>query len=196
MPVVLCLLFVIFYFANVATGGARFCMNFANNTKPFSRSKCCLLFLFIAWILGLLVGYSVFFTNESFFLSLMPGAVTEPMSIVGLFAVIFLPLFFSYYSFLTDKPVIVLIVCFFKSAAFSFSGILVSHYFISASWLVLFLYLFSDTCCLAALSILWVRRFCCVNISGFGDVLNCALFGLGVAAVDYFAVSPFLECLF
>lgn len=165
-------------------------MRHANTTRSFN----CLALLLI-WLSGLLVGCVFYFVNEALFLSMMRGALIAPVSFVGLFLIVFLPLILTYFSVLTEKPIIILIVCFFKSAAFTFCGLLISRLFFHASWLIRFLFLFTDSCFLSALLILWFVRFSCPRFRGDWDVKLCAVFGVLVALVDYCRISPFLMSL-
>ena len=146
----------------------------------------------LVWLLGLLTGSMFLLYCKPFHFSLMRSVLNQPVSIVGLFCSVSLPLIFTFISVLTGKPIIIWIVCFLKSAAFSFSGVFVSQYFGSASWLVRFLFLFGDCCVLSALFILWFRR--CGNEQTYGrvDLLICGIFSALIAAVDYFVISPFV----
>ena len=122
----------------------------------------------------------------------MRSVLCQPVSIVGLFCSIFLPLIFTYLSVITEKPVIIWIVCFLKSAAYSFSCVFLSQHFGSASWLVRVLFLFSDSCSLLALFILWFGICGCEHAGRRYSFLFCGTFCILIAAIDYFFISPFV----
>lgn len=156
------------------------------------RTFCC-IFLGVTWIFGLIFGICL---NRPSFSSLMYSIVTQPVSIVGLFTIFYFPLILSYFSFLLDKPIIILIVCFLKAVSFGFSGALIFHTFFSAAWVVSFLFLFTDFCCALTMLFLWFRyvfndfQYCSAD---FG--ISC-LAGLLIVFTDYFMISPFLRGLF
>lgn len=166
---------------------------FANCCVLSSKEVRRSITLICCWVAGLIVGYCY---CEPYFLPLMHSAVLQPVSIVGLLACIFLPLICSYFSFLTDKPVIIMIVCFIKAVAFGFSGSLISQCFYTASWMIRFLFLFSDCCVMLLLWILWLRRFSNSHITGMKDISVCAVLCAGIAAADYFLISPIMLRLF
>ncbi len=161
----------------------------------FNEHKCRIV-LCLFWIFGLLSGCGFLHFYKPFLFSQMRSAYFGPVSIVGLFCSVFLPLIFTYLSVITEKPVIIWIVCFLKAAAYSFSCTLVSQLFGDASWLFRLLFLFSDSFFLLALFILWFRRCGCERFSGRYDFLLCTALGFVIAAVDYFVISPFILGVF
>lgn len=166
---------------------------FANSRHLSSKYSCRCIALICCWAVGLIVGYCY---CKPCFLPLMHSAVLQQVSIVGLFVCIFLPLICSYFSFLTDKPVIIMIVCFLKAAAFGFCGALVSQSFYTASWMIRLLFMFSDCCVMILLFVLWFRRFSGAHIRGMMDIAVCTVIGAGIAVVDYFLISPMVLRLF
>lgn len=166
---------------------------YANILRGLSRSAYQCIALIFSWLSGLLIGCCL---CKLYSFSLMRSALLQPVSIVGLFVCIFLPLILSYFSFAANKPIFITIVCFLKAVAFGFSCALVSQTFDAASWLIQILFLFSDSCFLLVLFVLWLRRFLIADAHGVGDILVCAVFGILIASADYFVVSPILEGLF
>ena len=157
-------------------------------SNPFLR----VCFLAFTWVLGLAIGYSI---SEPYYFPMMRSAFFQPVSIVGLFVCIFLPLSLSYVFAFLEKPIFILIVCFIKSVAYGFSCGLISLYFKEASWLFCFLFLFSDSCFLLILLTFWLKTLpdgkrICIRTARF-----CSIVGILVAAADYCVVSPFLERL-
>jgi hypothetical protein len=192
----LCLLFVIFIFMRNTFGGASFLTDFAFDRKPsffFCGSRIA---LYVAWTIGLLYGCAIALTNNSVFLSWMRGSVFQSVSIVGLLVSVFFPLLLTYISLVIKKPIILMIVCFIKAAAFSFTGVLIHQCFGTASWLVRHLYLFSDSCFVFTLFALWHWQLGSERLVGNFDLTFCCLIGLMVVAADYWLVSPFLSGLF
>ena len=169
---------------------------YANSRYQFFISHRYRISLCIFWLLGISVGCWISQVLKPSFFLLMRSVVCQPVSIVGLFTSIFLPLICSYLSFLTNNRIAVLLVCFLKAAAYAFSGVMMSLCFGSASWLFRFLFLFSDNCFLVILCFLWFR--CGDRLSPLSskDFLVCTVFGLLFASVDYFVISPFLMGLF
>ena len=149
--------------------------------------------LLIVWLLGLAVGYSLF---EPSYLSLMRSALLQPVSIVGLFVSIFLPLIFSVSFILFEKPILLLIVCFIKAVAYGFSCTLIAQSFQVGSWLMRFLLLFSDS------FFLLIMITVCLN--GIFDkerlhsktIIICTLLCVLITGSDYIVVSHILERLF
>lgn len=149
--------------------------------------------LFLCWIVGLVLGACL---CKPSFLPLMCGAAAQPVSIVGLFLVIFLPLILTYFSFLLNKPIIIMIVCFLKAFAFSFSGILIAKTFTSAAWMIRIFLLFSDWCSVFLLFHLWIRALCCSQNKFRTNIRISFAIGAIIAIIDYCVISPFLKGLF
>ena len=149
--------------------------------------------ILIIWLLGLAVGYSLF---EPSYLPLMRSALVQPVSIVGLFVCIFLPLILSFSFILIEKPIFLLIVCFIKAAAYGFSCTLIAYFFTSGSWLMRFLLLFSDSFYLLIMVTLWLN--CTIDKKRLHGrtIFGCTVVGTFVAAADYIVVSRILERLF
>lgn len=165
---------------------------FVNFRRFFSRNGRFTSLVF-CWLFGLIVGYCLL---EPFFLPLMRSVALQPVSIVGYLVSLFLPFVGSYVAIISDKPIIIMIVCFLKAVAFGFTGALISQFFYSASWLVRFLLMFSDSWFLFVLFILWFRRFSDFNIHGSMDILVTALLGIGISIADFFWISPIVFRLF
>ena len=152
--------------------------------------------LCVVWIAGLLYGCAIAFTNNSVFLSWMRSTVFQSVSIVGLLVSVFLPFLLTYISLVIEKPIIILIVCFFKAAAFTFCGVLIHQCYGTASWLVGYLFLFSNSCFVFFLFALWFRRIGSSRMTGNFDLSLCGIIGFAVALLEYLFISPFLLGLF
>ena len=157
-----------------------------------SRKFYCVIFVFI-WIFGILFGSCLLKPSLS---PLMCSVFSQPVSIVGLFAIFFLPLILCYFSILLNKPLIILTVCFFKAVAFGFSGILIYQTFSSAAWVAFILFLFPDYCSVLSLIILGLRYFLDAFQGRSVDFISCCFAGLLISIADLFVISPFWEGLF
>ena len=166
---------------------------YANEGHCFSRERRYFFLLIACWLIGLLIGYLF---SKPFSSALMRSAVQQPVSIVGLCVTVFFPLCFAYFSFLSEKPIVLMIVSFIKAVAFSFSGALVWHYFQSAGWIICFFLMFSDCCFLVVFLILLLRYFSGVSLHLKTDFCISAFIAICIATADYFVISPFLQGLF
>ncbi len=150
------------------------------------------LLLCACWLLGLCAGGFLGLLFEPFSFSMMRSAAVQSVSIVGLFLSALFPLVFTYFSVYLHKPIIIFLVCLFKAVAFGFSGTVIAKYFGDSGWLMQFLLLFSDSCVLPVLFLVW---FLCLGDSNNMKripFLSYCIFGISVAAVDYYVVSPFV----
>ena len=165
---------------------------YSNFLLHFRQRSYLVISLMISWCLGILFGYLFY---EPSFLSMMRCAVMQPVSIVGLFSCLFFPLLFSFLSVITNKPTIIMIVGFLKASSLGFSITILSELFATSTWLIRFLFLFSDSCFCIVLLVLWMRRFHHSIIQTYCDFFVCSMIGIGIAAVDIFVISPFLQGL-
>ena len=162
---------------------------YANIIPGLSRSASRCLSLILCWVSGLFSGYCF---GNLFSVSLTRSALYTPVSVVGLFVCVFLPLFLTYLSVITDKPIIILIVCFIKAVAYGFCGMLIFRIYNTASWIIQVLFQFSDSCYCIVLLYLWFRRLCVDNIDTMRDIVVCAFIGMFVAAADLFVINAIL----
>ena len=166
-------------------------MRFSLN--PQLRSLAHLISIVLCLSCGFIFGCSLY---EPSFLSLMRCATLSPMSIVGIFVCIYLPLICTYFSFNFNKPIVIDIICFIKAAGFGFSCCLIDKYFSSAGWLIRLLLLFSDSFTLFILLSLWIQHFLfrcnCSKNSLFLAFFFCTV----LIFIDIFAVFPFIQGLF
>ena len=153
------------------------------------RSRICLCFF---WLAGILSGCAFAMRNSSLFHPLMRGSVFQTVSIVGLLVSILLPLLFTWISLITGKPIIILIVCFIKAAAFAFCSVLIHQCYGNASWMVRFLYLFSDSCFLIILFSLWYWCLGTGQRIGNSILSFCSLIGVLLAAAELIFISPLI----
>ena len=152
------------------------------------------LTLVFSLISGLSLGIILASTLEESFLLLMRTAVSTRVSIVGLFAVSYLPFLFSAFAVYIRKPKLILIILFIKAFMFVFCGLLSAAAFPSAGWLVRILLQFSDCLLLPVLCWFAVRQ-----TTGYGnfkkDFSYCTALFVIAGSLDYCVVSPFLVML-
>ena len=158
-----------------------------------SSNFLILLYLGLCWIGGIAFGCSLY---EPSSLLMMRSAIVVPVSIVGVFVCTFLPILCTYFSFTTEKPIIILIVCFFKAVAYGYTYTLIGDYYSTAAWLIHSLFLFSDSCLLFLLLFGWTYHFI-GSPAQKSRILNiCGLLIFIVSSANIYLISPLLEGLF
>ena len=168
--------------------------------KSFARYLGCRwqngipAFIF-SWFSGLLTGILLAYIDLPYFSSLVPVAVVQPVSTVGYFVCVFLPLIISALLAAAAKPGLLLVVCFLKAAAFGFSTVLLCSVFHAAGWLAVFLFLFSDVVFLPFLFYFWLRCRCSNGLSG-SCLYLCAVSGLIICGVHHIMITPILHIVF
>ena len=148
------------------------------------------------WLAGLLLGACFGIFNRPYFSSWMRSVVIQPLSIVGVFGCLLLPLFVTCFSLRLNKPVYIYIICFLKALAYGFSVALIIDSFSKGAWLVCFLYLFSDTCYLPVLLWLWLYRWGYKRSGRRWDLWCCAFLGICIGLLDCLVISPFAQKVF
>lgn len=144
------------------------------------------------WLTGLLAGaISARMCAESL-ASLIRSAASASVSITGILMVGILPILLSAYAVYFSEPWLLLIISMGKSFSFAFCGCGVSLAFGQSSWLVRFLFLFSDLLLMPLLLSFWLH-----HIKGNNPVkrkgLLPYLFTAGIVCwVDYRFIAPFL----
>lgn len=152
--------------------------------------------LALSFLSGLFFGIHLFFSADTSFDSLMPGALTSPVSIVDLLIPFALPFLFSAAAVYLCIPGLILPVSFLKSAIYGFLSCGISYSFGSSGWLVLLLFLFSDICFLPLLYLYWIRH---ISAQRLFSLIETGLFFAGailISGIDYYVIFPFLQGLF
>lgn len=153
-------------------------------------------YVLLVWIAGLIIGCCIFYACNQDFLSLMGSAVYQPVSIVGILASMFFPFFFVYLSIIANNSVYALIVVFLKAVAFAFTGAMIADRYLSAGWLLRFLFLFSDYCFLPVLIWFWLRQPDAKGILRIRiRLLVIVLLAIVVALINFLFISPLLHSL-
>jgi hypothetical protein len=155
-----------------------------------------LLSLSALWVLGLLIGFGFVHFGVTPSYSWMLSAVTQPMSIVGLFITAFLPFLITYFSCVSNKYSSILLICFFKAIAFSYTWTIVAKCFGSATWVITFLYMFSDLFSLVLLFYIWVNHFVGTFLFKKHTYFMCISILSALSFTDYFVIAPLLQSLF
>lgn len=157
------------------------------NIKPGLRR----ILLGICWMLGMAAGciYSQRFGDLSAGM-IRQTALTLP-TFVGSVSVALLPFLLSAFAVSICEPWLLLAISSFKAFSFSFCAWGVCLAFGKSSWLVLFLFLFSDFCLVPALYLYWLRHIHGKAAHIWENVL-VVLYTSLIAILDHQIVAPFL----
>lgn len=148
--------------------------------------------LAICWGSGVLGGLLMAFSMEEVLDPLLRQGASMSPSASGLLAATVLPFLLSAFAVSLSEPWLLLIISTFKAFSFSYCACGISLAFGQSSWLVRFLFLFSD---LFLVPLLYL--FCVRHISGNqkrfrSEAVCCVLIACVLCAVDYCYISPFL----
>jgi hypothetical protein len=169
------------------------------NTAPISKvtiwwRKTAVRLLAISWCLGIILGYLAAVSAKSVISDVVQRCVNADLSVVGVLAVTVLPFLMSAFAVSFSEPWLLLFLSTFKAFSFSFCAWGVCLAFGQSSWLVLFLFLFSDIFLIPALYFYWVRHIHLDRISIWGNGLYI-LYALAIFALDYWVIGPFLRVI-
>ena len=97
------------------------------NRTPFANHLCASWFrkgassiLAFSWVLGLVLGFFLFYAESDFTSSLMVGCIRAPFSIVSLMLAYILPFLCSALAVFLSSPWLLPVICFGKAMLFSF----------------------------------------------------------------------------
>ena len=170
--------------------------NFAFDCKSFFKKYAKQELLCGVWLLGLLSGGFLYCCSKPPVSSWMCSLLVQPVSIVGLVMVLFLPYFLTCLSFLINRPLILMTVCYIKAASYFYTLCVLYHLFDSAAWIIGVLSLFSDSLFMIVLFSFWLTGLKDRYISHTRAPLVCLFTGLLIAASDLYIISPYLQGLF
>lgn len=158
------------------------------------RSSCRYV-LIGCWLLGMLFGLYAAFSASDFLVPMMRGVVAHPVSFVGLLSATLLPLLFSAFAVSLSEPWLLLLISTVKAFSFSFCACGICLAFGQSSWLVRFLFLFSDHCTLPVLMFYWLRHIDGAKNQSIREscVFLCIVILIG--CIDYWLIAPFLVSL-
>lgn len=151
--------------------------------------------LALSWIIGMLLGIPAALAASEFLVPMMRGSVSYPVSIPGLLAATLLPFLISAYAVSLSEPWLLLFISTIKAFGFSFCACGVSLAFGQSSWLVRFLFLFSDHCLIPVLYLYWLRHIRGESMVTSWELPACIGTALAVGSIDYCLIAPFLVSL-
>ena len=166
-----------------------------NSMTQNDKLKLSAIFLSVPWSLGLIGGIYIASAGNSSFYRLIYASAYDRVTIIGLFAVLFLPLFISAIFVWIDMPALQYGICFIKAFFLGFSLCCIKYSFVNAGWLIMVMLLFSDCCMVVPLLWFWCRHISGCKFYLKRDILYSCLIAILVGILDYFVVSPYLVSL-
>lgn len=159
---------------------------------PSLWARSCPYVLIGCWLFGLVAGILTALASEEVLVPLILRGVSMPTSASGMLLVGILPFLLSAYAIYFSEPWLLLIFSIGKSFSFAFCACGISLAFGQSSWLVRFLFLFSDILLMPLLLIYWLR-----HIRGNTPVKRMGLmpylFTAGIVCwLDYRFIAPLL----
>lgn len=151
--------------------------------------------LALSWFLGMLLGVPAALAASEFLVPMMHESVQCSVSITGLLASTLLPFLLSAYAVSLSEPWLLLIISALKAFGFSYCACGVSLAFGQSSWLVRFLFLFSDHCLIPVLYLYWLRHIHGQTKTSVWELPACIGAALLVGSIDYCLIAPFLVSL-
>lgn len=148
--------------------------------------------LAFCWVFSICLGLHLGSNLDTEIYSLMRMAPGCHVSIVGLMLNLFLPIVISAAAVRYLSPHAIHLLVFGKGLCHGFCMYMILAEFSSAGWLLCRLLMFSDSCLLVPLFVLWIHQ-----INGYQerlkrDMLNCLVVAFVSAIVDYFMISPLI----
>jgi len=162
--------------------------------KPFWR-KFSPYLLALSWFLGMLLGIPAAVATSEFLVPMMRQSMQCSVSIPGLLAATVVPFLLSALAVSLSEPWLLLIISTFKAFSFSFCACGVSLAFGQSSWLVRFLFLFSDHLLIPLMYLYWMRHIQDQAVHRAWELYGCIGAALLIGGIDYFLVAPFLALL-
>lgn len=169
-------------------------MTHLRQSRCFNRCSFRVIILAFLWTASFIIGAVCTF-DDIYTVSMMRRAISCPVSIVGLFAVLILPLLISVLALLFRKLTVIYIFTAIKAYFSGATICAVCAAFRYAGWLVRLLLLFSDTVISVLVLLLLIRHIDGVKASFWRDVLVCFIAVTICGCIDYLQVTPFLMSL-
>lgn len=148
-----------------------------------------------SWFLGIVLGIPAALAASNFLVPMMRQSVQCPVSILDLLAVTVVPFLLSAFMVSLSEPWILLIISTFKAFNFSFCACGISLAFGQCSWLVQFLFLFSDYLLVPLLYLYCVRHIQGQAVRRVWESYCYIGASLLIGGIDCFIVAPFLASL-
>lgn len=172
-------------------------VKYAQKLQSTSWFQCkgSVILLSFLWTIGLVCGLYFISSSGDYVTGLFACVSGSRQSVLGLLAVICVPLIISAISIYLPIPALVYVYAVIK--AFSFGCCLcgIAITFGQSGWLVRLLLLFSDTCLVVMMLWLWCRMLYNNRFSVRKDLLFCIAASAVIGMIDYFLVSPYLAML-
>lgn len=151
--------------------------------------------LLLCWGCGCLTGILTGMHAGDVYFSLMRGAASCSVSIVGLACSVYLPFLLSALAVYLNRPGLLYIVSFLKAWSFTLTAFGIQAVFGCAGWLVRFLLQFSDILLLCPLCWFCLRHIRSTTAIWKRDFVICSAAVAAVCSIDYCVVSQFLVTL-
>lgn len=167
-------------------------------TKISIRSfwpKSSLWLLMLSWLLGMFFGILAAVASSSFLIPMMRQSVQCSVSIPGLLVATVVPFLISAFAVSLSEPWLLLIISTIKAFSFSFCACGVSLAFGQSSWLVRFLFLFSDHLLIPLMYLYWMRHIQDHAVHRAWELYGYIGVSLLIGGIDCFLVAPFLASL-
>lgn len=149
------------------------------------------IILAVCWILGMLGGCLCSQHCGDFCVRLLRQASVSAPAKVSSVSTALLPFLLSALAVSIGEPWLLPMIGTFKAFSFSFCAWGVCLAFGQSSWLVLFLFLFSDFCLIPVLYLYWLRHIQGVLASVWENGL-IVLYALFISVLDSGVIAPFL----
>lgn len=148
--------------------------------------------LAMSWVSGMLLGGIAAASAGDYLVSLMRQGAVCSASISGLLAAVLLPFLLSAFAVYLHEPWLLLIISAFKAFGFGFCAFAVGLAFGQSSWLVRFLFLFSDVSLMPVLYLYWLRHIQPDVSHRPWEIPGCVCIALLLGWIDYCYIAPFL----
>jgi hypothetical protein len=143
------------------------------------------------FFIGMFCGF-IFANCSDSFVSLMRQAASCPVTIVGLFAVLFLPFLLTAFAVLISCPAAVLLLAFGKAFLVGACSAACVLTFGGSGWLIRMLLLFSDFASIPVLYWLWLQCFSRENRCMIYSFLITFTALVVIGSIDFCVIAPFL----
>ena len=168
------------------------------NTSKTSRltwKRLCPWLLCFCWILGMILGVFSAHGAEASLVPLIRQSTRSPGSALGLLSAALLPFLLSGLAVSFSETWLLLLISAFKAFSFTFCAAGVSLAFGQSSWLVRFLFLFSDLSLIPVLYIYWLRHLRKDSKTRRWELPCCLIWATIVCGIDYLYIAPFLASI-
>jgi len=159
--------------------------------KAVAGSRLLSHILTLVWLVGILCGCVAGHFSRGVCGTVVSSSASCVPSLFGSVCAAVLPFLLSAFIISFGEPWLLLIFSAFKAFSFSFCAWGVCLAFGQSSWLVLFLFLFSDLLLLPMLYLYWLRHIGGEKNSPL-DLGLVLLFPVLVGCLDHFIIAPFL----